>query len=200
MTSVEGIYAIGDVSNNIMLAHVATYEGFVAVSNALSSLGLFNVNHMNTNYRAIPSTIFTHPNIGSVGLKKKEAKDLGIKILVGQFPYQSLGKAKCLGEDGVLMILVDKNTLQIIGASCIGESAPELIAEITLAMRNGLTIEAITSTIHSHPTLSEIVFEAAEAVVGKSIHKKGRPISLGIKERIIEPLFEEIEKLSSYKL
>jgi dihydrolipoamide dehydrogenase len=196
-TSVKGIYAIGDVTGGLMLAHVASYEGDIAVVNALSSLTQFQVKPMRTNYRVVPSTIFTSPNIGTVGLKSKQAKNLGIDLLVGQFPYESLGKAKCLGEKGLLMILADKHTLQIVGASCIGEGASELIAEITLAMQNGLTIENITETIHSHPTLSEMVLEAAEAVVGMAIHKKGRPYVPLLKEIMMSQPFEmELEELN----
>jgi dihydrolipoamide dehydrogenase len=191
---VKGIYAIGDVTGGLMLAHVASYEGTIAVANALSSLGRFNVKPMNTSNKVVPYTIFTYPNIGSVGLKRKEAKGLGIDVIVGQFPYKSLGKAKCTGEEGFLMILADKHTLQIVGASCVGEGAPELISEITLAMQNGLTIVDISSTIHSHPTLSELVLEAAEAAVGKAIHKKGHPIISKLKEIYVEPMPLEIEK------
>jgi len=180
-TAVKGIYAIGDVTGGLMLAHVASYEGEIAVANALSSLEQFDIKPMKASYRVVPSTIFTNPTIGSVGLTRKEAKRLGIDLVVGQFPYNSLGKAKCIGEEGLLMILADKYTLQIVGASCIGEGAPELIAEIALAMQNGLTIEDISSTIHSHPTMSEMVFEAAEAAMGRAIHKKGRPIYLKTK-------------------
>ena len=187
-TSVNGVYAIGDVNGGIMLAHVASYEGDIAVANALSSLKQFKVHSRRTNYRVVPSTIFTSPNIGSVGLKRKQAKELGIDVLVGQFPYSSLGKAKCMGEEGLLIILADKHTLQIVGASCIGEGASELIAEITLAMQNGLTIEDITATIHSHPTLSEMVLEAAEAVIGRAVHKKGRPITPRLKDILMEQI------------
>ncbi len=176
-TDVEGIYAIGDVTGGLMLAHVASYEGDVAVANALASLGGFPVKKMTTDYNVIPATIFTSPNIGSVGLRRKVAKDLGIDVLMGQFPYQSLGKAKCAGhEEGFLMVLADKESHKIIGASCIGAEAPELISEIALAMQHGLTVHDIAETVHSHPTISEMVLEAAEAVVGKAIHKKGRPI------------------------
>jgi dihydrolipoamide dehydrogenase len=192
-TAVNGIYAIGDVTGKIMLAHVASYEGDIAVANALSSLKKFSVQSRRTNYRVIPSTIFTSPNIGSVGLKRKQAKNFGIDVLVGQFPYSSLGKAKCMGEEGLLIILADKHTLQIIGASCIGEGASELIAEITLAMEHGLTIEDITSTIHSHPTLSEMVLEASEAAVGRAIHKKGRPIAPRLREILMEQLSYSFE-------
>jgi dihydrolipoamide dehydrogenase len=195
-TTVNGIYAIGDVNGGIMLAHVASYEGDIAVANALSSLKQFKITSRTTNYRVVPSTIFTSPNIGSVGLKRKQAKDLGIDVLVGQFPYSSLGKAKCMGEEGLLIIIADKHTLQIVGASCIGDGASELIAEITLAMQNGLTIEDITATIHSHPTLSEMVLEAAEAVIGRAIHKKGRPITPRIRDLLIEQMSFGIESES----
>jgi dihydrolipoamide dehydrogenase len=178
-----------------MLAHVASYEGDVAVANALSSLGRFQVHSKRTNYRVIPSTIFTSPNIGSVGLRRKQAKNLGIDVLVGQFPYSSLGKAKCMGDEGLLMILADKHTLQIVGASCIGEGASELIAEVTLAMQHGLTIEDIAHTVHSHPTLSEMVLEAAEAVVGRAIHKKGRPVAPKLRNILMEQVPFGIEKI-----
>ncbi|MDX1797037.1 MAG: dihydrolipoyl dehydrogenase [Candidatus Lokiarchaeia archaeon] len=176
-TAVKGIYAIGDVTGGIMLAHVASYEGDVAVANALSSIGGFPVDEMKTDYKVVPATIFTSPNIGSVGYRRKVAKNLGFDVLMGQFPYQSLGKAKCMGEEeGFIMVLADKTTYKILGASCIGAEAPELIAEIALAMQHGLTIHDIGETIHSHPTISEMVLEGSESVVGMSIHKKGRPI------------------------
>ncbi|MFW9969113.1 MAG: dihydrolipoyl dehydrogenase [Candidatus Odinarchaeota archaeon] len=178
-TAINGIYAIGDVTGGIMLAHVASYEGDVAVANALHSLGGFPSEEMKTDYKVVPATIFTSPNIGSVGYRRNVAKNLGYDVLMGQFPYQSLGKAKCMGkseEEGFIMVLADKTTYKILGASCIGTEAPELIAEIALAMQHGLTVHDIAETIHSHPTISEMVLEGVESVVGKSIHKKGRPI------------------------
>ncbi|MFX1457549.1 MAG: dihydrolipoyl dehydrogenase family protein, partial [Promethearchaeota archaeon] len=93
-TSVPGIYAIGDVTGGLMLAHVAYHEADVAVANALSSIGEFPIQEAKTDYTVVPVTIFTSPNIGSVGLRRKSAKDRGIDVLMGQFPYQSLGKAK----------------------------------------------------------------------------------------------------------
>ncbi len=176
-TAVKGIYAIGDVTGGYMFAHVASYEGFIAVANALSSIGGFSVKNMVADYTVVPSTVFTNPNISSVGLRRKTAKDMGIDVRVGIFPYKSLGKAKCIGEeDGFLMVLTDKKDKKIIGASCIGAEAPELIAEIALAIRNNLTIDDITKTIHCHPTLSEMVLEGCEATLGMAIHKKGRPL------------------------
>ncbi len=178
-TSVKGIYAIGDVTGGLMLAHVAYYEADIAVANALASIGGFPVNKIKPNYRVVPSTIFTSPNIGSVGMRRKVAKDRGIDVLMGLFPYKALGKAKCMGlidEEGFLMILANKNTFEIVGASCIGAEASEIIAEIALGLQHNLTVHDITETIHTHPTLSEMVVETAEAAVGKAIHKKGRPI------------------------
>jgi len=178
-TSEKGIYAIGDVTGGIMLAHVARHEGNVAVANALASLGTFPVKERSTNYRVVPATIFTSPNIGSVGIRRKQAKDMGYNLLIGRFPYVALGKAKCIGEErGFILILADKKTNKVIGASCIGAEAPELIAEIALAMKHELTVHEVTETIHSHPTLSELVLEGMEDVFGMAIHKKSRPIGL----------------------
>ena len=176
-TSARGIYAVGDVTGGLMLAHVAYYEADIAVANALASIGGFPVKEMKTDYRVVPATIFTSPNISSVGFRRKAAKDRGINVLMGLFPYQSLGKAKCMGEEeGYIMTIADKEDLRIIGASCIGIEASELIAELALAIKNDLTVHEISETIHCHPTISEMVHEATEAVVGKAIHKKGRPI------------------------
>jgi dihydrolipoamide dehydrogenase len=176
-TSIKGIYAIGDVTGGLMLAHVASYEATIAVANALNSIGGFPVKKMKADYTVVPATIFTTPNIGSVGLRRKQALNRGIRVLTGQFPYQSLGKAKCIGEEeGFLLVFADRDTHKIVGASCIGAEASELIAEIALAMKHGLTVYDVAEVIHSHPTLSEMVLEGVEATVGKAVHKKGRPI------------------------
>ena len=178
-TSEKGIYAIGDVTGGIMLAHVARHEGNVAVANALASLGNFPIKERSTDYRIVPATIFTSPNIGSVGIRRKQAKDMGYDLLIGRFPYVALGKAKCIGEErGFILILADKKTNKVIGASCIGAEAPELISEIALAMKLELTVHEVIETIHSHPTLSEMVLEGMEDVYGMAIHKKSRPIGL----------------------
>ncbi|MBY9008982.1 MAG: dihydrolipoyl dehydrogenase [Candidatus Lokiarchaeota archaeon] len=176
-TSVKGIFAIGDVTGGLMLAHVARHEGDVAVANALASLDEFQVEEKITDYRVIPATIFTSPNIGSVGLRRKNAKNSGYDLLIGMFPYVSLGKAKCMGEeDGFILIIADKKTDKILGASCVGAEAPELISEISLAMQHGLTVHDVATTVHSHPTISEMILEGMEDVYGMAIHKKGRPI------------------------
>ncbi|MHA1729600.1 MAG: dihydrolipoyl dehydrogenase family protein, partial [Promethearchaeota archaeon] len=123
-TDIPGVYAIGDVNNaSLMLAHVASYQGDIAVSNILSGLSGFNVKPRKADYSVIPYTIFTNPEIGSVGLRKddarKLAKEKGSKVFTGTFFYASLGKAKCMGEeDGFLMIIVVKETDKILGATC----------------------------------------------------------------------------------
>lgn len=176
-TAAKGIYAIGDVTGGIMLAHVASYEGDVAVANALDSIGGFTIKPRSTDYSVVPATIFTSPNIGSVGLRRSQAKDKGIDVAMGRFAFASLGKAMCMGEEeGFILILADKNSGKIVGASCIGAEAPELISEISLAMKHGLTVHDVGETIHSHPTISEMVMEGCEDTFGLAIHKKGRPV------------------------
>ncbi len=173
-TNVKGIYAIGDVTGVFMLAHVASHMGDVAVANALASIGGFDAKPRKANYDAIPYTIFTNPNIGSVGLREKAAKDKG-PINVGRFFYGSLGKAKCMGEeDGFMMIVADEKTDKILGATCIGAEAPELISEVTVAMHHGITAHHLGEVVHSHPTISEMVLETVEDVHGMAIHKVGR--------------------------
>ncbi len=175
-TPFTGIYAIGDCTGLLMLAHFASHQADIAVINSLSSIGRFeDVFPQKVDFSTVPGTIFTHPNIGSVGLRHKEAKEKYGELLVGRFSYASSGKAKCMAEEnGMLMVIVNKWTDKIVGASCIGEAAPELISEISVAMRLGITAHQLTSVIHSHPTLSEIVLEAVEDVHGMAIHKAGR--------------------------
>ncbi len=198
----KGIYAIGDVTGGVMLAHVASYEGDIAVFNILSSIGNFDTFPVVADYSVIPASIFTAFEIGSVGYKSKFLEDRGIKMRTGRFGYASSGKAKCMGEDeGFLMIITDEETDDILGASCIGVAASELIAEIALAMKNGLNIHDITNTVHSHPTLSEMVLEAAEDVYGLSIHRARRRIKqkVDLKEDMIRQ-FTQSEKLKKYGL
>jgi dihydrolipoamide dehydrogenase len=197
-----GIYAIGDVTGGLMLAHVASYEADIAVFNALSSIGGFDTFLVETDYSVIPASIFTAYDIGFVGSATHALKDQGITVRTGRFGYAALGKAKCMGEDeGFLMINTNEETEQILGASCIGVSAPELIAEIALAMKNNLTVQDITNTVHSHPTLSEMVLEAAEDVHGLAIHRARRRVKQKqhLKEDVIRK-FAQSEELKKYGL
>ncbi len=163
-TSVEGIYAIGDVTGGIMLAHLASAEGIVAVENAMGKDSVIN-------YDVIPAAIFTSPEIGSVGLREKQAVEKGLKYKVGRFQFRALGKAHAMGEiTGLFKIIAEEETDKILGAHIIGPHASDLIHEAALAMEKGLTAKDIAHTIHAHPTLSEGIMEAAEDVHDSAIH------------------------------
>lgn len=163
-TNVEGIYAIGDVAGGIMLAHLASKEGMAAVENAMGG-------NAEVNYNVIPAAIFTSPEIGSVGLREKQAVEKGLKYKVGRFQFRALGKAHAMGEiAGLFKIISDEETDKILGAHIIGAHASDLIHEIAVAMEKGLTVRDIAHTIHAHPTLAEGVMEAAEDVHDAAVH------------------------------
>lgn len=163
-TNVAGIYAIGDVTGKAMLAHVASHQGLVAASNAS---GLPARMH----YEAVPSVIFTHPEIATVGLTLEQALEAGYPATVGKFPFLALGKAVAAMEtEGFAQVVVDRKTGQILGAQVVGESAANLIAEMGLAIANELTIDCITDTIHAHPTLAEGWLEAALLATDTPLH------------------------------
>ncbi|GBD96166.1 MAG TPA: dihydrolipoyl dehydrogenase [Nitrospirae bacterium] len=163
-TNIEGIYAIGDVIGGIMLAHLASKEGIVAVENAMGGTS-------EVNYNVIPAAIFTSPEVGSVGLREKQAAEKGIKYKVGRFQFRSLGKAHAMGEiAGLFKIISEEETDKILGAHIIGPHASDLIHEIAVAMGKGLTVKDIANTIHAHPTLAEGIMEAAEDVHDAAIH------------------------------
>jgi dihydrolipoamide dehydrogenase len=169
-TNINGIYAVGDVVGGMLFAHVASSEGIVAVSNALGK-------DKRMDYSAIPSFIFTDPEVAGVGMKEAEAKEKGIDIKVGRFPYAANGKALCMDEEeGYVKVIADTATDRVIGCSIIGANATDLIGEATLAMKAGLKTRDIVETVHAHPTLSEITMEALEDVHGMAIHKAGRRI------------------------
>jgi len=163
-TNVRGIYAIGDLSSTWWLAHVATHQGLVAADNACGHAARMN-------YLAVPSVIFTDPEIGTVALSAKEAAKKGYDVAVGNFPFQALGKAQAaFHTEGFAQIVTDKRTGQILGAQVVGYEASSLIAELTLAINNELTVECITETIHAHPTIAESWLEAALIANGTPVH------------------------------
>lgn len=167
-TNVRGVYAIGDVTGKMLLAHVASVQGGVAVSNALGKV-------KSMDYSVVPAGIFTDPEIASVGLKEKEAEEKGMQVNVGRFPYAASGKALGMGEtEGFVQIVADPATDRVLGCSIVGAHATDLLSEVALAVRTGAKVEDITGTIHAHPTLPEIVLEAAEDVHGMAVHKIGR--------------------------
>ena len=167
-TSVKGVYAIGDVTGRMLLAHVASAHGVVAVSNALGKEAVMD-------YSAIPTGIFTDPEIASVGMKEKDAAEKGIEVDVGRFPYAASAKALGMGEtEGFVQIIAEKGTDKVLGCSIVGAHATDLIGEATLLVKTGAKVSDIVDTVHAHPTLPEMLFEAAEDVHGMAIHKIGR--------------------------
>ncbi len=163
-TNVEGIYAIGDVTGGIMLAHLASKEGIVVAELVMGKTS-------KVNYDVVPAAIFTSPEIGSVGLREKQAVEKGLKYKVGKFQVRGLGKAHAMGEiSGMFKIIADEETDKILGAHIIGPHASDLIHEVAVAMEKGLTVKDIAQTIHAHPTLAEGIMEAAEDVHGTAVH------------------------------
>src|SRR2546426_2867843 len=164
-TSADGVWAIGDVIGGIMLAHVASYEGVCAVENIAGH------GDRVPDYHAAPNCVYTDPEIAHVGLGEKEAKEKGISVRVGKFPFAAAGRALTLGQtEGFVKVIADAESGKLLGAHIIGPRATDLIAEATLAIQNGLTLEQIDLTIHAHPTLPESLMEAALAAQGRAIH------------------------------
>jgi dihydrolipoamide dehydrogenase len=168
-TDADGIWAIGDVIGGIMLAHVASYEGVCAVERIAGHSDRV------PDYHAAPNCIYTDPEIAHVGLGEKEAREKGIAVKVGKFPFAAAGRALTLGQtEGFVKVLADAESGKILGAHIIGPRATDLIAEATLAVQNGLTLEQVDLTIHAHPTLPESFMEAALAAQGRAIHITNR--------------------------
>lgn len=163
-TNIKNIYAAGDVTGGILLAHLASREGVAAVE-AMSG------EKPALDYNTVPNCIFTYPEIASVGTTEVKAKEQGIDAFSRKFLFSALGKAQVLGEtEGFVKLVVDNKSDKIIGAQIIGVHATNLIAELSLCVQYGITSEKLASVIHAHPTLSEAVQEVSEAVHKKSIH------------------------------
>ena len=162
-TSVPGIYAIGDVVGEAMLAHVASAQGKVAVENILGR-------DREIDYTVIPAGIFTLPEIGRVGLTEEQARERG-QIRVGRFRYAGLGKAQATGDTiGLVKVIADASSDRVLGVHIIGAHATDVIHEAALALQLGATAGAVAGMIHAHPTLSEALMEAAEDTEGLAIH------------------------------
>lgn len=163
-TSVPGIYAIGDVIGGQMLAHVASDEGKAAVENIFGLEGKIN-------YDAIPSCVFSFPEIAGVGLTEEEAKKRGISYLTSKFMFAGNGKALTMGEsDGFVKVLAEQNNKQIIGVHILGPQASDLIHEGALMVEHGMTVADIGHMTHAHPTLAESLFEAVMGIENRAIH------------------------------
>ena len=164
-TSAPNIYAIGDVaSEGLMLAHVASHQGIVAVENALGHESFMD-------YTAVPSCIFTNPEVASVGLTEAEARAEGYAVRIGRFGLENNAKAIANSEmEGFVKVVSGARENQILGVHIMGPHASDLILEGTLSIRLDATLDEIGGTIHPHPTLGEAVFEAALAVRDEALH------------------------------
>jgi len=164
-TNVPGVYAIGDVTGKLMLAHVASAQGMVAVETIAGRETL------ELDYKMLPRTVYCNPQVASFGLTEREAQERGHEIKVGRFPFQANGKALGLGERvGFVKIIADARYGEILGAHMIGPEVTELLSELVLAHNAELTAEEIARSVHAHPTLSEVLMEAAHGVEGQPIH------------------------------
>jgi dihydrolipoamide dehydrogenase len=164
-TTVRGLYAAGDIIGPPWLAHVASYEALQAVE------GMFVPGFKPKKVTTFPGCTYCHPQVASVGLTERAAKEKGLKFKVGKFPFMASGKARAIGEsEGFVKVLIGEPHGEVLGAHIIGPEATEMIAELGLAMTLEATWEEIEGTIHAHPTLSEGVREAVEVAVGHAIH------------------------------
>ncbi len=164
-TSVDGIWAIGDVTGKLLLAHVASAMGIVAAEN------IAGVETVKLNYDMMPRATYCFPQTASFGYTEAQAREMGYDVSVGEFPYQANGKALGLGDyQGFVKIISDKKYGEVLGAQMVGPDVSELLPELTLAQRWELTTHEIARNVHAHPTLSEAIMEAAEVAGGKAIH------------------------------
>lgn len=163
-TSEAGIYAIGDAAGGWLLAHKASAEGIAAAENACGM-------ESEVDYRTVPRCVYTFPEIASAGITEAEAKERGMKVESGKFPFSALGKAVVNGDtEGMVKFVVDAESREILGAQIAGAHATELISEISLAIRLEALPEDVAAAVHPHPTLSESIMEAARVVMGAGIH------------------------------
>jgi dihydrolipoamide dehydrogenase len=165
-TDEQGVYAIGDiVAGSPLLAHVGSMEGIVAVTHAAGKPT------EPINYQQIPNCTYCEPEIGSVGLTERQAREAGNKVKVGKFPFSANSKAAILGaREGLVKIVSDERYGEILGVHMIGPRVTEMLAEAVMAMRLEGTVLDVSHTMHAHPTLSEVMLEAAHGVEGMSIH------------------------------
>ncbi len=164
-TNIKGIYAIGDVAGTPCLAHKASKEGLIVIDHIQGK----DVKPLNKNH--IPGCTYCEPQVASVGLREQDVLEADMDYEVSKVHYRAIGKAVASGHiDGFMKLIVDSKTKNILGAHCIGAEATELIAELTLAVTQGMSVYELAETIHAHPTLSELIMETAENALGEAIH------------------------------
>jgi dihydrolipoamide dehydrogenase len=164
-TNVEGYFAIGDIVRGPALAHVASHEGITCVENIAGK------NPEPIDYGNIPGCTYTVPEVASVGMTEKQAREAGYEIRVGKFPFTASGKAAAAGnKEGFVKVIFDAKYGEWLGAHMIGENVTEMIAGVVTARKLETTGEEIIKTIHPHPTMSEAIMEATAAAYGEVIH------------------------------
>lgn len=164
-TKIPNIYAIGDVIGAPWLAHVASHEGMIAVDHIKGE------NPHPLNYNNVPGCTYCHPQVASLGLTERKAKEAGYELKIGRFPFKASGKARAIGEsEGMVKLIFDAKYGELLGAHILGSEATEIIAELGLAKTLETTNFEIQHTIHAHPTLSEAVMEAAADAIDEAIH------------------------------
>lgn len=163
LTGVPGVYAAGDMTGKMWLAHVAFAEGITAAEHAMGRPAAMD-------YRVVPRCVFSTPEYAAVGMSEEEAREQ-FSVTPVSFPFKSLGMAQAMGEwEGMVKLVVDSKTGQILGGHIVGPHAGDLIAEVALAMQNKVGVRGIMETIHTHPTLAEAVLETAQGALGLAIH------------------------------
>lgn len=164
-TNVPSIYAIGDVTGKLLLAHVASHQGVVAAENCMDHPATMD-------YKCIPSPIFTEPEMSWVGLSEKQAREAGYDVVCGKFPFRPLGKAMAIQQqEGLVKIVSERKYGEVLGVHIIGPHASDLIHEGVAAIKLEATVEELMTMVHAHPSLAEAVLEAALDVKGEAIHK-----------------------------
>ena len=164
-TTAPGVYAIGDVAGKQLLAHKASFEGEAAVAH-------LSGHSQRVDYTQIPGCTYCQPQVASVGVSERKAKELGRPIKIGRFQFVASGKAKAIGHpEGLVKLIFDAEHMQLIGAHLVGYDATEMLAELSLAMKLESTATELMLTVHAHPTLSEAVMEAAADALGMCVHQ-----------------------------
>ncbi len=164
-TNIPGIWAIGDVTGKMMLAHVGSAQGIVCAEN------IAGAETITLDYDAMPRAVYTSPQVAAFGLTEAQARERGYEVKVGRFPFQANGKALGLGESsGWVKLVVNAVDGEVLGAQMVGPEVTELLPELTLARLMEITPAEIARNVHAHPTLSEVLMEAAHVVLGEPIH------------------------------
>ena len=164
-TNIAGVYAIGDITGPPLLAHVASHEGIVCVEK------IAGMETHAVDYESIPGCTYCQPQVASIGMSEEKAIEAGYELKIGRFPYSASGKARAIGaREGMVKLIFDKKYGELLGAHIIGTEATELIAELGLAKALEATPVELAKTMHAHPTLSEMIMEAAGDAEDEAIH------------------------------